>query len=172
MAQTSTVSASLNVTVKVAALITGDLIAALPQSRELLVSQEYNDGGTGGALKSQGVLAGSISITGATDYLLGAATAPFGSYNAGFTANGKLVKHIIIKNTGAVELRLKKKATGGFGIFSGSTDYMPIPAGQTVVIPTHGTTAITTGTDDGITITPASGTGTADIVVLYGTADS
>lgn len=130
---------------------------------------------TGGtAPTGEGVLNGSLSVTGAQDILLAHATDPLqacgdSTYSEGFAPAGKKLKYLRIRNTHATASLKVERGTNGLPVFDATGDSITIPAGGYVewYFPA-GTAALTTGSNDKLTLTPSTGTMTGEIIAVYG----
>lgn len=130
----------------------------------------------GDAPTISGWVNGTVSLSAATDLLLAHATDPFqgigdSGYSDGFTPAGAKIKAVIIRastaNTGTV--KIERSTLNGAPLFDTANDSVTLQAGGLFVLtfPT-GTAALTTGTNDALTLTPSTGTQAADITIIYG----
>jgi hypothetical protein len=130
--------------------------------------------GSGGTAPTYtAVLKGTISISGATDYLLAAATAPFGSYSTGAAVSGVLkLKYLRIRHSsGSGNLLIARGAANGLAIFAAASDGITIgPTGLFEWYDRDGgiTGVLTTTSNDKLTLTPSAGTVGAVILAAYG----
>lgn len=124
-----------------------------------------------------GFLVGTLSVTGAQDILLAHATDPLQSagdatYSSGFTVASTKIKAIWIRNTHATAaLTVARGAANGCPIFDAAGDAVTLlGGGDGLLLLTFpaGTAALTTGSNDKLTLTPSTGTVTAEIMVIYG----
>jgi hypothetical protein len=129
-------------------------------------------GGTAPTLS--GFLKG-ILTTAAGDILLAHATDPFQSmgsaeYSPGFTVASSKLKLLVIRNTHAsISFAVARKSTNGLPIFDAASDAVTVTAGGCFVYYNPaGTAALTTGSNDALTITPVSGNPTAVLSAFYG----
>lgn len=152
-------------------LLTGDVAGNLgSKQRDNLLLRA-----TGGAASITGYVYGDITVS-AGDILLAHATDPFqamgaSSYSPGFTVAGSKLKLIYVKNTSptALSFSLARKSTNGLPIFDAASDAVTLAQDDIFFrfIPA-GTAALTTGSNDGLTLTPVSGSPTARVIVAYG----
>lgn len=128
----------------------------------------------GSAPTLSGFLKGTITAA-AGDLLLAHATDPFQSmgsaeWSPGFTVASSKLKLLYIKNLHAsIAIAVARKATNGLPVFDAASDAVTITAGGVFLYYNPaGTAALTTGSNDALTITPASGSPTATVVAFYG----
>lgn len=122
-----------------------------------------------------GWMYGTGTFTGAVTCLLAHATDPLvgagdAGYSIGFTVASSKLKLLYIENTHAsIALTIARAATNGLPIFDTAGDSVPLAAGDILCLYVKaGTAALTTGSNDGLTITPGSSGGTCTIIALYG----
>lgn len=121
-----------------------------------------------------GFLKGTVTVA-AGDLLLAHATDPFqamgdAGYSDGFTVAGSKIKLLIIRNSDATRsITVARAAANGLPIFDTAGDSVTIPPGGVFLfyLPT-GTAALTTGSNDALTLTPSAGNPTAEVTVFYG----
>ncbi len=170
MAVTKVLSGALNLTVELKAALGGDF-AGTEIARVVKLLTFTDSGGTEPDLATFLVVE-SLDVTGATSYLLAAAAAPFGSYMRGLApaAGVDKVKAFYVENLHAsASIALIRKTAGGLTLFDTATAGLTIPAGAFVLMSPHnGGAALTTTSNDGITITPSAGTVPVKIIVGYG----
>jgi len=172
MATTVTYSGVMRLAVELIGRFTVDTTGG----RTAKTDQTINWSAAGGSDPTlAGFLAGTVSVAGATDLLLAHATDPFqgggdAAYSDGFTVAGSKLKLLWIRNTHATgSLTVARKATNGLPVFDAASDAVTIqPGGIWMTYLPTGTAALTTGSNDGLTVTPSSGTVTAEVVVAYG----
>lgn len=121
-----------------------------------------------------GFLKGTFSVSGGTDLLLAHATDPLqgagdAQYSSGFTVAGSKIKLLYIEVlTGAI-LTVARASSNGLTLLSAASDAIPLTIGDILQIYRKaGGDALTTGSNDALTLTPSAGTITGTIVVLYG----
>lgn len=172
MAVTTTYSGGLALNIALNAALGGDRVGSDGIS-EILSIAFAAAGGTAPTLS--GFLKGDLSVTGAQDLLLAHATDPLQSagdagYPAGFTVAGTKLKLLYIRNSHATAtLTVARKATNGLPIFVAASDGIIIePGGHLLWYAPAGSVALTTGSNDGITLSPSAGTVTGVLVAAYG----
>jgi len=125
----------------------------------------------------QGFFYGIGSISGAVDMLLAHASDPMqgagdATYCPGFTVAGSKLKFLRIRNTtaaGGGNLAIARGAANGLPIFDAAGDALSLPPqGEITLHLQTGTAALTTGSNDKLTVTPSSGTVTFTILAVYG----
>lgn len=129
-------------------------------------------GGT--APTTSGFLKGTLTISAPGDILLAHATDPFQGfgdavYASGFTVAGSKLKSLLIRNTGSSgSVVIIRAAANGLPIFQAAGDGIELAAGDVFLWhKTAGTAALTTGTNDALTLTP-TGTATLEVTAVYG----
>lgn len=167
MSTTRTHSGTLKIDSVARVMQTGDEEGTL-EGRHLK-NVTYSAAG-GSAPTISGYLVGTVSPAIGTDYLLAAATAPFGAYAPGFVVAGTKIKEIIFYNTDTTySVVVARKAANGAPILDATLDSVTLqPGAQFVLTFPAGTAALTTGSNDGITLTPSGGTPAVFILVKYG----
>lgn len=156
------------------ALVTadGDPITGNMRLQEALDATLAAAGGSAPTIS--GFLAGEITAA-AGDLLLAHATDPFqgmGSeaYSPGFTPASSKIKALYIRNTDDTNtITIARGATNGLPIFDAAEDSITLAAGDCFFYyKKAGTAALTTGSNDKLTISVGAGSPTADVVVIYG----
>lgn len=163
-----TISLALNAT----ATASGDPVAGVHTLAESLFAILAPSGGSAPTIT--GYLAGSITAA-AGDLLLAHDTDPFqgmGSeaYSAGFSPASAKIKAIYFKNTDSTNtITIARGNTNGLPIFNAADDAITLAAGDCFFYyKKAGTAALTTGSNDKLTISVGAGSPTADVVVIYG----
>lgn len=128
----------------------------------------------GSAPTISGFLRGQITAA-AGDLLLAHATDPFQSmgsaeWSPGFVVASSKLKLLYIINTDATNsITVACGATNGLPIFDAASDAITLAAGDCFLYHKKaGTAALTTGSNDKLTISVGGGTPTAYIVALFG----
>lgn len=129
-------------------------------------------GGTDPTLS--GFLKGTVTVA-AGDILLAHATDPFqgmgdATYSDGFTVAGAKLKLIVCRNAHATaSITVSRAASNGLPIFAAAGDGITIPPGGffCLYLPT-GTAALTTGSNDALTLAPSAGSPTLEVTAFYG----
>jgi hypothetical protein len=167
-----TYAGTLTVALTGTATASGDPVSGVHSLAESLTATFAASGGSAPTIT--GFLAGSITAA-AGDLLLAHDTDPFqgmGSegYSAGFSPASSKIKAIYIKNTDSTNtITIARKATNGLPIFDAASDAITLAAGDCFFYyKKAGTAALTTGSNDGLTISVGGGSPTADVVVIYG----
>lgn len=111
--------------------------------------------------------AGDILLAHATDPLQSMGSA---SYCQGFTVAGSKLKLLYIVNNDTTNtITIQRGATNGLPIFLAAEDGMTIPAsGIFLYYNKAGTAALTTGSNDKLTISVSAGSPTAYVLAVYG----
>ena len=172
MATTNTLAGRLNFTAEGLVTFTTDHTG----QRRATETATITFAATGGTAPTMsGFLGGDLSITGAQDILLAHATDPLQStgdaaYSDGFTVASTKIKLFYMKNTHAsASLTVARGAANGLIIFDAASDSITLgPGGFKMLYHPTGYAALTTGSNDKLTLTPSTGTVTADILVIYG----
>lgn len=174
MAVTTAYSGSHVVQIRFTATLSGDK-SGLETVKDDLSITWAAAGGTAPTLT--GALYGPISVTGAQDILLAHATDPLqGTGDATYTEGGtpsagvSKLKFLRVRNTHATAtLAVARKAANGLPIFSAASDAIVIePGGYWDWYAPAGSAALTTGSNDGLTLTPSAGTVTGFLMAAYG----
>src|SRR5688572_24264144 len=130
MAVTKVLSGALNLTLELKAALGGDF-SGTEIAKATKVLTFTDSGGTEADLATFLIVA-SLDVTGATDYLLAAATAPFGAYMRGLApaAGVDKVKVLYIENLHATaSVNVIRKTAGGLTLFTTATAGMVVYAG-------------------------------------------
>lgn len=123
-----------------------------------------------------GFLKGNI-VAAAGDILLAHATDPFQAmgdavYSTGFTVASSKLKYIYIEHTdtsGSNTITIARKTSTGLPIFDTAGDSVTLSPGDYFErLMKAGTAALTTGSNDGLTISISGGTPGALIICAYG----
>lgn len=114
------------------------------------------------------VAAGDFLLAHASDPLQGMGDA---AYTLNFTVASKKLAYLYLKNTHAsISWSFARGAANGLTLFDAASDAITLKAGAEFRMAdfTNGiTSALTTGSNDKLTITPASGSPTGTIVAVY-----
>lgn len=136
-------------------------------------TQQWNASG-GDAPTLSGILSGQFTAA-AGDLLLAHATDPLqgmgdASYSPGFTVAGSKLKRIRIKNTdGTNMVTVKRGAANGLPILDTAGAGVPIGPGDTFDLTIKaGMAALSTGSNDKLTVSVSGGSPVCDIEVWYG----
>jgi hypothetical protein len=114
------------------------------------------------------VAAGDLLMAHATDPFQGMGDSSYGP--PGFTVASTKLKLLYMKNLHAtISINVIRGAANGLPVFTAAGDGIDIPAGGALLIyyPT-GTAALTTTSNDKLTLAPASGSPTMDVLAIYG----
>lgn len=129
-------------------------------------------GGTAPTLS--GFVKGSIVVA-SGDILMAHASDPFQSmgsaeWSPGFIPASSKLKLLYIKNTHAsLSITIARAASNGLPVFDAASDALTLGPGDVFLWTKQaGTAALTTGSNDALTLTPSSGSPTATVVALYG----
>lgn len=162
----------LSIGMNVIVTASGDPISGNMRLAETFAANLAAAGGT--APTVSGFLAGSI-VAAAGDLLFAHATDPFGAmgsetYSAGFTVAGSKLKLLYIRNTDSTNtITISRAAANGLPIFNAASDAMTLDPGDVFFYHKKaGTAALTTGSNDALTIAVGGGSPTADVVAIYG----
>lgn len=167
-----TYSGDLSISMNVTVTASGDPIIGNMRLQELFSAVLAASGGT--APTVSGFLAGTFTAA-AGDLLLAHATDPLGSmgsetYSAGFNPASSKLKVLAIRNNDATNtVTIARAAANGLPIFSAANDAISIDAGGFFFLHLKaGTAALTTGSNDALTVSVGGGTPSCDIVAIYG----
>jgi hypothetical protein len=167
-----TYSGSLSIGMDVLVTASGDPISGNMKLAEVFSAVLAASGGT--APTVSGFLAGTF-VAAAGDLLLAHATDPLGSmgsetYSAGFTVASSKLKVLAIRNNDATNtVTIVRAAANGLPIFAAAGDGTTLDAGGFFLWHNKaGTAALTTGSNDALTISVGGGTPSCDIVAIYG----
>lgn len=178
MAATYATTGSLDLQAYFQATGSVDVTGALKKAISLAITFTES-GGTEPDLA--GFLSGTGSISGAVDMLLANATDPMqGAGDAIYfppayapSGTGK-IKFVYFKNTtaaGGGKLKIERGALNGLPIFDAAGEGLEIPAQGALMLCLYDGSvggAITTTSNDKLTVTPSTGTVTFEMVVAYG----
>lgn len=121
-----------------------------------------------------GFLKGTLTAA-AGDILLAHATDPLQSmgdagYSEGFTVAGTKLKFLYIENLDSAEsITITRKASTGLPIFDAAGDAITLaPTDHFLLFKRAGTAALTSGSNDALTISVSGGAPTATIIAAYG----
>lgn len=111
----------------------------------------------------------------AGDWLLAHASDPLGSmgnagYNQGFTVAGTKLKFFYVRNTDTTNsITIARKTSAGLPIFDADGDSVTLAPGDVFMFfKKAGTAALTTTTNDGLTISVSGGAPTCIVMAAYG----
>ena len=173
MATTYSFSGSLTLTILAQVVFSGETVG-IQQGK---YSRSITMDPTGGdAPTVSGFLSGGIDIsTTPVDMLLAAATDPLqgagsAEYSPGFTVAGSKIKYFYLRNSHATgSITISRGAANGLPIFDAASDAITVLAGSMVLLEFKaGTAALTTTSNDKLTIVGSAAHITADILVVYG----
>lgn len=167
-----TYAGTLQLSITATATASGDPVSGVHSLAESLTATLAASGGSAPTIT--GFLAGSITCA-AGDLLLAHDTDPFqamgsDSYSAGFSPAGTKIKAIYFRNTDSTNtITISRGAANGLPIFAAAEDAITLAAGDAFFrYIKAGSAALTTGTNDKLTIAVGAGAPTADVVVIYG----
>ncbi len=140
------------------------------------IADAINFAAAGGSAPTiSGWLYGTVTLTEAVTLLLAHATDPFQGagdslYSLGFTVASSKLKLLYIKNTSESQtIAVARGATNGLPIFDAASDAITLAVGDILCLyKKAGTAALTTGSNDGLTLTPSLTGATAIICAVYG----
>jgi len=166
---TNSYSGSTTIGGKLSCTYTGDKQGN--ENAPLALLANWNPAG-GADPQLSGFLWGTVAVAGATDFLLAAAVAALGELSSGLVPSGLKIKEVCIQNLDLTHaVTITQKLAGGYPLFGaagsgqiiahGGTFYWYDPLGGAI-----GT--ITTASNDGITVTPASGTVSLYVRIAFG----
>lgn len=172
MATTAAYSGNLNLTLEARNVFSVDSLGG----RSIKEAQAIVLAAAGGSAPTiSGWLNGSLAINAAGDILLAHASDPFqglgdAAYSDGFAPAGAKIKALLIVNTSATQnLAVARAALNGLTLFDGASDAVTLAPGDVLLIYRKaGGDALTTGSNDGLTLTPSATGATADVTVIYG----
>lgn len=171
MATTYTYGGSAEITVSGQASASADLTGTI--SASLTAALEFAAaGGTAptvsGFLRGDGIAAaGDLLLAHATDPLQGMGDS---GYSPGFTVAGSKLKLLMITNTDSTNsITITRKTAAGLPIFDADGDAITLAPGDVFFFYKQaGTAALTTTTNDGLTISVSGGAPTFSLIALYG----
>ncbi len=171
MSTVYTFTGSANVVVSLRDTISGDVTGSISAS----VSKALRFAASGADAVITGFFQGTATCA-AGDWLLAHATDPLGSmgsaeYSPGFTVAGSKLKLLYIENMDDTRtITVARRATAGLAIFDTAGDSVTIQPGgcRLWYDPTGLTAALTTTSNDGLTIAVSGGTPTATVLAMYG----
>lgn len=170
MANTYTYTGTLSLAAKLKNTFGGDQVGSV--YAEIAKAATFKPSGgdaviTGFVYGTLTVAAGDLLLAHATDPLQGMGDAV---YSTGFTVAGSKLKLLYIENTHAsLSITVARGAANGLPIFDAAGDSVTLAPGDVLFIyKPAGTAALTTGSNDKLTLQPSSGSPTAKILVGYG----
>lgn len=172
MAASYTVTGSLQISMQANASGSGDVAGTLQCSE----SDAFTFASAGGTAPTiSGWVNGELSLSSATDLLVAHATDPFqGAGDAsyfppGFSVASSKLKAIRIKNTHAsASCDVQMGASNGLPIFKAASDGLTLaPGDEFVLFIKAGTAALTTTSNDKLTLTPSASC-TLEVTLIYG----
>lgn len=172
MATTNTYSGNVSLTGELRTAYSVDSTGG--RSAKFTESLVFDPAG-GDAPTISGYLNGTLALSGAVDCLLAAASDPLqgagdAAYSDGFSPAGAKIKLLRIKCTDATHgFTVARKATNGVDLFEAASDAVRLMPGDVLLLYRKaGGGALSTGSNDGLTLTPLSGSPTGEITVVYG----
>jgi hypothetical protein len=171
VATTNTYSGSLAITGQFAVAFTTDTLGG----RLAKIAETISFAASGGTAPTvSGFVHGTLTVS-AGDILLAHATDPFQSmgdaaYSDGFTVASSKIKMVWIKNTDTTNnVTIARGAANGCPIFDAAGDSVTLaPGDEFLFYKKAGTAALTTGSNDKLTLTPSAGSPTLEMLVAYG----
>lgn len=167
-----TYSGSFSMGMEVLVTADGSPISGNMQLSKLFAGILAATGGT--APTVSGFMAGTFTAA-SGDILLAHATDPLGTmgsevYSAGFTVAGSKLKLLAIRNNDSTNtVTIARAASNGLPIFAAASDGTTLDAGGFFLWHNKaGTAALTTGSNDALTIAVGGGAPVCDIVAIYG----
>lgn len=171
MAVTTTFSGSANIAIEGLATFSVDRTGA----QRATINKALTFAASGGSAPTiSGFLYGTLTCS-AGDILLAHATDPFqgmgdADYSPGFTVASSKLKLLYFENTDSTNtITIARKTTNGLPIFNAADDALTLAAGDVFLyFKRAGTAALTTGSNDALTISVGAGSPTMIACVLYG----
>jgi hypothetical protein len=171
VATTNTYSGSSSLSLAAQAAFSGDTTGNRRASRA--VTRAYAAAG-GTAPTVSGFLTGQLTVA-AGDILLAHASDPFQGmgdsvYSDGFTVAGSKLKMLYLRNCDETRsIVIIRGAANGLPIFEAASDGITLqPLGTYFMEWPSGLAALTTGTNDKLTLTPSAGNPLMDLTAFYG----
>ncbi len=171
MADTITYSGNASIVASLNAAISGDKTGAQAAALSKVLTFAAS-GGTAPTLS--GFFKGTITAA-AGDLLLAHASDPLqgmgdATYSQGFTVAGTKLKFLYIENTDTTNsITISRGTTNGLPIFNAADDAITLAPGDFFLYyKAAGTAALTTGTNDKLTIAVSGGSPTATVIAAYG----
>jgi hypothetical protein len=171
MATTRAYSGKLTTSARFSALLSGD------RTGSEVAEQSNNitfDPAGGDAPTISGFLSGEATCA-AGDWLLAHATDPLQGmgasvYSGDFTVAGTKLKYLEIRNEDATNsITISRKTTNGLPIFNAADDAITLAPGDILIIHKKaGTAALSTGSNDALTVAVSGGSPVAQIIAAYG----
>ncbi len=111
--------------------------------------------------------AGDLLLAHATDPLQGMGDA---AYAPGFTVASSKLKTLVIQNTDSTDsITVARGAANGLPVFDAASDAITLAPGDFFIYHKKaGTAALTTGSNDKLTISVSAGSPTFEIMAIYG----
>jgi hypothetical protein len=171
MALTTTLSGQLQLTAELKSLYSGDRAG----EEKVTISELLTFAAAGGdAPTISGFFKGTATCA-AGDWLLAHASDPLGTmgtagYNQGFTVDGTKLKLLFIKNLDTTNsITIIRGASNGLPIFEAAGDGITLAPGDIFLFyKKAGTAALTTTSNDKLTISVSAGSPTCTVVAAYG----
>lgn len=171
MANTNSYRGSSSLSFQASASFSGDTQGS--RTGAWAFTRTYSPAG-GDSPTISGFVRGTITVA-AGDLLLAHASDPFqgmgdATYSDGFTVAGTKIKAIAFRNcSDSLSITIARGAANGLPIFDAAGDAITLPPlGCFVLEFPSGTAALTTGSNDKLTLAPSSGSPTMEILVIYG----
>ena len=171
MSVTTTYSGSVSLALRLAAALSGDRTG----SEVATASDSITFAAAGGdAPTLSGFLSGTAAAA-AGDWLLAHATDPLqgmgdAAYSEGFAVAGTKLKLLYIKNNNSTNsATIARGATNGLPLFDTAGDSITLAPGDIFLFyKKAGTAALTTGSNDKLTVSVSGGTPSLTVVAAYG----
>lgn len=171
MALTTTLSGSATLQATAKSLYSGDRAGEETVSFSDLLTFAASGGD---APTISGFFKGTATCA-AGDWLLAHATDPLGAmgdagYNQGFTVASSKLKLLYIKNLDSTNsITIARGATNGLPLFDTANDSITLAPGDIFIFyKKAGTAALTSGSNDKLTIAVSAGSPTCTVIALYG----
>lgn len=171
MALTTTLSGSLRIEPNFKSAFSGDRSGEeqINDAQVILFAASSGDAPT-----LTGFFKGTATCA-AGDWLLAHASDPLGSmgnagYNQGFTVDGSKLKFFYVRNTDSTNsITITRKTSSGLPIFNADGDAVTLAPGDIFMFyKKAGTAALTTTSNDGLTISVSAGNPTCIVIAAYG----
>lgn len=171
MAVTTTYSGSLSIALRLAAALSGDRTGSEVAS----ASDSLTFAAAGGdAPTLSGFLSGTATAA-AGDWLLAHATDPLqgmgdAGYSEGFTVAGAKLKLLYVKNNDSTNsVTIARGATNGLPLFDAASDSITLAPGDIFLFfKKAGGAALTTGSNDKLTLSVSAGAPSLTVIAAYG----
>lgn len=171
MATTTTYSGTTSISVAMRNALSGELTG----EENAIFSAALTFAAAGGTAPTLSGFFKGTATCAAGDWLLAHATDPLQSqgsatYSQGFTVASSKLKLLVVKNEDSTNsITIARGSTNGLPIFDAASDAITLAPGDIFLYYKQaGTAALTTGSNDKLTISVSGGSPTATVLAAYG----